>query len=214
LNDAPVYNFVSEQPLIDVPVNIHSCKQQLNDVPAYQSFTEQIPDILYQNTDTRKIDEITSSYGARWVGSAAGLAVNTTEVDLTAAFGAGTKTDIAKHPFSYVGGATNGLFVSLEYTDTYFFDIVMRLSGTCPVPASQSEPITFFLRRTDGSLITTIDYVVGRGLSGTFANIALIIPTFVFSGGADPYQTLGFRISAAAANAGWTITDKTLFLKR
>lgn len=214
LFDIPVIQQINERQLNDIPVNICSCGRQLNDLAIPQTIDFPLPEILARHTDTRKIDEITSSYGVRWVGSAAGLAVNTTEVDLTAAFGAGTKTDIAKHPFSYVGGATNGLFVSLEYTDTYFFDIVMRLSGTCPSPAFRSQPITFFLRRTDGSLITTIDYVVGHGLSGTFTNIALIIPTFVFSGGADPYQTLGFRISAAAANAGWTITDKTLFLKR
>lgn len=212
--------------LFDIPVIQYENDRQLNDIYVPQSFEQQLlpvqhiprfddvlPEILHQETDTRKHDEITSSYGVRWVDSTS-LTVNTTEVDLTAYFGAGTQTDIAKHPFSYVGGGTNGLFVSMEYAETFFFDIIMRLSGSSPAPTSQSEPITFFLRRTDGSLITTIDYVVGRGLSGTFTNIALIIPTFVFAGGSDPYQTIGFRISAAAANTGWTLTTKTLFLKR
>lgn len=213
LFDIPVIQYENDRQLNDVYVP-QSFEQQLLPVQHIPRFDDPLPEILHQETDTRKHDEITASYGVRWVGSATGVTINTTEVDLTALFGAGTQTNIAKHPFSYVGGGTNGLFVSLEYTDTFFFDIVMRLSGTCPSLVLASQAITFFLRRTDGSLITTIDYVVGRGLSGTFTNIALIIPTFVFSGGADPYQTLGFRISAAAANAGWSITDKTLFLKR
>lgn len=199
--------------LIDVPVIFDRCERTLNDIPVYIPFEQQLPEPLSIFTDTRKFDEITSSYGVRWTDSTS-LTVNTTEVDLTALLGAGTKTDISKHPFSYIGGATNAFFVSQEYVDSFFFDVVMRLSGTSPSPVAASQPITFYLRRTDGSLITTLDYIVGRGLTNVFTNTALIIPTFVFSGGADPYQILGFRISAKAENAGWTITDKTLFLKR
>ena len=213
LLDVPVAINSSNHPLLDVPVNINSVERQLNDVPFSFCCNDVLPEILAIPTDTRKNDEITSSYGVRWVGSSSGLTVNTTEVDLTVEFGLGTQTNISFHPFTYDAGA-NVLFASSEYTAAYFFDVVMRLSGTCPSPSSQSRAITFFLRRADASLITTIDYVVGRGLSGTFTNIALIIPTFVFAGGADPYQTQGFRISAAAADSGWSITDKTLFLKR
>lgn len=218
----------AEIPLLDVPVNSNRCERTLNDVAIPQSFERPLldvvaqqkpdcvlPEILIPSEDSRKLDAITSSYGTRWVGSSSGLTVDTTEVDLTAAIGGGTQTDIGVTlPFSYVGGGTNAFFASLEFVDSYFFDIVLRLSGTCPSPASQSQPITFYLRRVDGSLITTSDYVVGRGLSSTFTNQTVAIPTFVFSGGADPYQTQGFRISAAAANAGWSITDKILFLKR
>ena len=213
LMDVAVFPYLGERLLLDVPVNINSVERQLNDVTLPCCCNDMLPEILSIPTDTRKNDEITSSYGVRWVGSSLGLTVNTTEVDLTVEFGLGTQTNISFHPFTYDAGA-NVLFASNEYTAAYFFDVVMRLSGTCPSPSSQSRAITFFLRRADASLITTIDYVVGRGLSGTFTNIALIIPTFVFAGGADPYQTQGFRISAAAADSGWSITDKTLFLKR
>lgn len=211
--DVVVFPYLNERQLNAVPVIFDRYERTLNDVPVFHPFEQQFPEPLSVFTDTRKFDEITSSYGVRWTDSTS-TTVNTTEVDLTALFGAGTQTDISKHPFSYVGGATNGLFVSMEYVDSFFFDVVMRLSGTSPSPVAASQPITFYLRRTDGSLITTIDYIVGRGLTNVFTNTALIIPTFVFSGGADPYQTLGFRISAAAENAGWTITTKTLFLKR
>lgn len=213
LFDIPVIQYINDDKLSDVPVNFCSSERTLNDIPIYLPFDQQLPELLNIFTDTRKHDEITSSYGVRWTDSTS-LTVNTTEIDLTALLGAGTKTDISKHPFSYIGGATNAFFVSQEYVDSFFFDVVMRLSGTSPSPVAASQPITFYLRRTDGSLITTLDYIVGRGLTNVFTNTALIIPTFVFSGGADPYQILGFRISAKAENAGWTITDKTLFLKR
>ena len=213
LFDIPVIQYENDRQLNDVYVP-QSFEQQLLPVQHIPSFDDVLPEIMHQETDTRKHDEITSSYGVRWVGSAAGVTINTTEVDLTALFGAGTQTNIAKHPFSYIGGATNAFFVSQEYVDSFFFDVVMRLSGTSPSPVAASQPITFYLRRTDGSLITTLDYIVGRGLTNVFTNTALIIPTFVFAGGADPYQILGFRISAKAENAGWKITDKTLFLKR
>lgn len=211
LIDVPV-NFVSsELPLNDVRVP-QVFENQLLDVPIPQRFDLDLPEILIQTTDTRKFDAITSSYGSRWISSAS-TTVNTTEVDLTATMGGGTLTELNKTPFRYDSGV-NAFFMSLEYVDAFFFDIVLRVSGTAPSPASQSQPITFFLRRVDGTLITTADYVLGRGLSATFTNQTVPIPTFVFAGGADPYQVQGFRISAMAANAGWTLTDKTLFLKR
>lgn len=201
-----------QDPLTNVPIPSDQFSY-LPDVPVNQPFQNEIPNILIPNGDTRKYDQITSSYGTRWVGSSSGLTINTSEVDLTAALGTGAQTDIGISPFTYDSGA-NAFFVSKEFIDSYFFDIVLRLSGTSPSPAAQSQPITFFLRRSDGSLITTSDYVMGRGLSGTLTNETVQLPTFVFAGGSDPYQVLGFRISAAGGNAGWSLTDKTLFLKR
>lgn len=211
LLDVPV-NFISgELPLNDVQIP-QVFENQLLDVPVPQRFEPDLPEPLSRFTDTRKFDQITSSYGSRWVDSAS-VTVNTTEVDLTASLGAGTLTELNMPPFRYDSGA-NVFFMSLEFVDAFFFDIVLRISGTAPSTASQSQPITFFLRRADATLITTADYVLGRGLSTTFTNQTVPIPTFVFAGGADPYQVQGFRISAMAANAGWTLTDKTLFLKR
>jgi len=204
-----------QDPLNDIPVSFNSCERQLNGVPVFRPYDEPLPHIPIIPTDTRKFDAISSSYGSRWVGDATGLTVNTTEVDLTAAIGSGTKTDIgATIPFSYVGGGTNAFFVSMEFVDAFFFDIVLRVSGTAPSTASQSQTITFFLRRVDGSLITSIDYVLGHGASTTVTSQTIVSPTFVFAGGADPYQVQGFRISAAAVTAGWSLTDKILFLKR
>lgn len=217
-----------QDPLNDIPISFNSTELPLNDVQVLQSFElpllpvqhiprfdDPLPDILAIPTDTRKFDAISSTYGTRWVGDATGLTVNTSEVDLTAAIGAGTLTNIgATIPFSYVGGGTNAFFVSLESVDAFFFDIVLRVSGTAPSTASQSQTITFFLRRVDGSLITSIDYVLGRGASTTVTSQTIVSPTFVFAGGADPYQVQGFRISAAAVTAGWSLTDKILFLKR
>ncbi len=224
--------------LVDVPVNFARMDAQLNDVPlpisipsflpdvhVRQQFPDFLPDVpvpqrmpdflldVIAPQDQRAFDAVTSSFGARFTGTSSGLTVNTTEVDLTAALGGGTLDLINKTPFYYDSGA-NLLYVDLTVVEAFFFDIVLRLSGTAPSPASQSQPITFYLRRGDGSLITTADYVLGRGLSATFSNQTVVIPTFIFSGGADPYQTLGFRISAAAANSGWSLTDKLLFLKR
>ena len=203
-----------QDPLNDVQV-LQSLELPLLPVQHIPRFDEALPDILAIPTDTRKFDAISSTYGTRWIGDATGLTVNTTEVDLTAAIGSGTKTDIgATLPFSYVGGGTNAFFVSLESVDAFFFDIVLRVSGTAPSTASQSQTITFFLRRVDGSLITSVDYVLGRGASTTVTSQTIVSPTFVFAGGADPYQVQGFRISAAAVTAGWSLTDKILFLKR
>ncbi|HLF66794.1 MAG TPA: hypothetical protein VI522_04180, partial [Gammaproteobacteria bacterium] len=201
--------------LNDIPVIQYENDRQLNDVPVFRQYDEPLPHIPLIPTDTRKFDAISSTYGTRWVGDATGLTVNTTEVDLTAAIGGGTQTNVgATLPFSYVGGGTNAFFVSMEFVDAFFFDIVLRVSGTAPSTASQSQTITFFLRRVDGSLITSIDYVLGRGASTTVTSQTIVSPTFVFAGGADPYQVQGFRISAAAVTAGWSLTDKILFLKR
>ena len=201
--------------LFDIPVIQYENNPPLNDVPVFRQYDEPLPHIPLIPTDTRKFDAISSSYGSRWVGAATGLTVNTSEVDLTAAIGAGVRTDIGNTlPFSYVGGGTNAFFVSMEYVDAFFFDIVLCVSGVAPSTASQSQTITFYLRRVDGTLITSIDYVLGHGASTTFTSKTIISPTFVFAGGADPYQVQGFRISAAAVTAGWSLTDKILFLKR
>lgn len=203
-----------QDPLNDVQV-FQSFELPLLPVQHIPRFDEALPDILAIPTDTRKFDAISSTYGTRWTGNATGLTVNTTEVDLTAAIGGGTQTNVGSTlPFSYVGGGTNAFFVSMEFVDAFFFDIVLRVSGTAPSTASQSQTITFFLRRVDGSLITSIDYVLGHGASTTVTSQTIVSPTFVFAGGADPYQVQGFRISAAAVTAGWSLTDKILFLKR
>ena len=198
--------------LIDVPVNFNNNALPLIDVPYAPRFEVELPEFT-PPTDTRKLDEITSSYGSRWVGTSTSLAVDTTEVDLTAAFGAGTLTVIGKSPFRYDSGA-NALFVSSEYADAYFFDVVMRLTGSAPSATAQSRRITFFLRRADGTLVTTFNYALARSGSSSFTSQTIVIPTFVFAGGSDPYQAQGFKISAVGAEAGWALTDKILFLKR
>ncbi|MGL5356970.1 MAG: collagen-like exosporium glycoprotein BclA1, partial [Cetobacterium sp.] len=120
------------------------------------------------------------------------ITITSTPVNLTPILGVLPVT-VYNPLVSYDSG--NGVYKCSNTTTAFYsFFINIRISGTF---ASNTDSVfTFSIRRPDGvTVITSTDLFKFNGGSSSFINKTVaVLPTRVFEGGADPYQTDGFKI--------------------
>ena len=103
----------------------------------------------------------------------------------------------------------NQVFRAVGDTEFFYpFLTTLRLSGT--YTGNQTSELGVELRRADGvTIITSSQYV--RVSNGPLVDVtAAIIPTRVFPGGNDPFQSEGFRIfltKISGADFTFSVTD-------
>jgi len=118
------------------------------------------------------------------------ILVSVTPINLTPIYGGLVTTSF--NPLIFYDGI-NGVFKADLSTDYFYsFFINIRISGT--FSSNNQSELSFSIRRPDGvTEITSVEVV--RLSSGNFIRKTVaVIPTRVFPGGADPYQTEGFKI--------------------
>jgi hypothetical protein len=116
-------------------------------------------------------------------------------VDLTRTFGSLPSVNI-NSLVTYDN--VSGTYKASGLTTTYY-PILVTLRITGRFLNNENSTVTFSLRRGDTNAeITTVDYSKGSGPLFTTLTVlsALVIPTRVFPGGADPFQIAGFKIFA------------------
>jgi hypothetical protein len=122
------------------------------------------------------------------------ITITTTPTDLTPALGTLPAT-VYNPLISY--DSINGVYKCSDTTTEYYsFLISFRVSGT--FSSNTDSVFTFSIRRPDGvTVVTSTDLFKFSGADKTIINkTVIVVPTRVFPGGSDPYQTDGFKIYA------------------
>ena len=112
-------------------------------------------------------------------------------VDMTNIFGSLTSTEF--NPLITYDSKAE-VFKASGTTD-FFYSFFVNIRISCIFDAEEQSEISFSLRQIDGTQITSVEYPTIRS-SPFISKTVAVIPTRVFAGGSDLYQTEGFKVFA------------------
>jgi hypothetical protein len=116
--------------------------------------------------------------------------VSTTPIDLTPIYGALATTSFS--PLVTYDSINQVYKSDPTTTNFYSFFVNIRISGE--FASNQRSELSFSIRRPDGVTVITSVELVKITTRFFVSKTVAVIPTRVFPGGADSYQTEGFKI--------------------
>lgn len=142
------------------------------------------------------VTNVTGSWGTIYSGSpTTATLINALDINITPLFSSFTQNLQGSSLVTY--DSTNGVFKCNPTTlDFYAFRMGLRLNATVVGGTGTSSFYRVSLRRPDGvTVINSVLYNKAQGSTNTLvAEVIADIPTRVFSGGSDNFQTGGFKV--------------------